>query len=232
MSNITANSKTRAYKREHDDWYVEPTWCVDALIEALPWSRRIDTIMDPCCGGGTVPDVFAARGFDTCGSDIEDRTGGRFQIADFLSHTFNGWDLATAAISIVMNPPYNQAEAFIRKAIGYTDHRVCALMPLSFLASQRRHKLFSEHVPSDILIFSKRPSMPPGRQIADMGKKAFNGGTVDYCWIVWTRGWDRDTRTKWVMPNLAPPQDEADTFTSFGEAASEAVRKIGEAMNG
>jgi hypothetical protein len=107
-------------------------------------------------------------------------------------------------INIVTNPPFKLAEQITRRALMLADYRVCILQQLPFLASMGRNALFTEFPPSEILILSKRPSMPPGHMIAEMGDKAFRGGTTDFCWIVWTKPHDRETRVRWLSP---PPVD-------------------------
>lgn len=45
--------------------------------------------------------------------------------------------------------------------------------------------------------------MPPGDRIAALGKRAFRGGMVDYCWIVWDVKRPTapgQTRTIWLPP--------------------------------
>ena len=48
------------YQRDSDDWYVEPDWTVDLLLDALP---QIDALHDPCAGRGTVVARALRRGF-------------------------------------------------------------------------------------------------------------------------------------------------------------------------
>jgi hypothetical protein len=124
---------------------------------------------------------------------------------------------ATAALerskpcSIVCNPPYSYrkdngliiSEAFARQALKLAAGRVCLLVPSKWLAAQSRYRLFSEHPPAAILHLCQRPSMPPGDRIAAMGNRAFRGGMVDYCWVVWeafrpTKA--GDTRVAWLPP--------------------------------
>ena len=88
MSNGTGNSaalvaggrgnpRSSGYERAANDWYREPAWLVDALLEH---ELFVGTIWDPACGGGTIPGRCKAWGYDTMASDIVDRgivmTGG------------------------------------------------------------------------------------------------------------------------------------------------------------
>ncbi len=97
---------------------------------------------------------------------------------------------------MVFNPPYKIAEQFISRALAYTRHagRVAAIVNLKFLASQgRRDRLYHKIPPTEVLICSQRPSMPPGGS----GVVA-KGGTADYCWIIWRVGVRQLTRIRWL----------------------------------
>lgn len=98
---------------------------------------------------------------------------------------------------IVTNPPYSLAEAFIRRAHELKARKIAVLVRLDFLASQKRHKLFTEdHPPQDILVLSRRPSMPPGPITPDTKR---NGGQHDFMWVVWDslKSW-RPCQVQWV----------------------------------
>lgn len=178
------------------DWYVEQHWVTEALADRVDLGGG--TIADPCCGMGMIPDVFAARGHHVIASDIENR-GSHHQIGscDFLDR-HPEWLIKRYSnvrrLSFVFNSPYSYqggqkvtalAERFVRRALQIADAKVCALLPVKWLASEGRYRLFAEHAPEAIHIFCERPSMPPGNIIAELGKKAWKRGKVDYCWIVW-----------------------------------------------
>ena len=85
---------------------------------------------------------------------------------------------------------------------------MCALVPNKWLSSQVRYHLFAEdHPPQAILHLTQRPSMPPGDMIEAMGERAYRGGMIDYCWIVWNvreATLPGETRTIW-LPKLSEP---------------------------
>lgn len=161
------------HARHVTDWYVDPSFCTELLLDAVPF---FGPIWDPCCGGGTIPTVVAKRFLSVAvgGSDLVYRgygQGDRDFFVDPGPHE-----------NLIFNPPYKDAERFIRHAIGVTRRKVAALVNLKFLASQgRRERLFNAYPPAEVLILSRRPSMPPG----DSGIEA-KGGTADYCWIVFS----------------------------------------------
>lgn len=174
------------YVRDDNDWYVEPEWCVEALKARVPFFGGIH---DPCCGMGTIPRVMGGTG-----ADLMDRGYGYPQ-RDFLKD----W---AAYDNIVTNPPYGIAEQIIAHALTIAKHRVAALVQVKFLASQRRHKLFTERMRSiqteRVIMFSRRPSMPPGEMLREHGEAIRGGGSIDFCWIVWERGHPGPVHLEWA----------------------------------
>ena len=192
----TQNQRVSGYERDPDDWYCEPAWAVELLFQNIDFDEQ--SIWDPACGGGNIPRVAAEYGFDTLGTDKVDRGCGA-RLLDFIDCCCIGEFDLPPRLSIVTNPPYKLTEQFIRRAMTLVDHRIAVLVPVSFMASKARFELFTETPPSDVLILCRRPSMPPGHKIAAMGDKAFKGGMVDFCWIVWSRPHDRECRVRWVL---------------------------------
>lgn len=179
------NSK---FERVDNDWYVEPSWCVDLLIHAEPFAGGI---WDPACGLGTIPKAFSGHGFPTSGSDIVARGYG--EIIDFMGSPWLGGNTT----NIVCNPPFSIATKFIDVALHCAVSKVAMLLPISFLASQARHPLFNETPVARVYILSRRPSMPPGEKLNDPAFRA-SGGSVDYCWIVWHHGHKGPPTMEWL----------------------------------
>jgi hypothetical protein len=210
-------SSGRHSKRHPLDWYVDEHWCADQLALALDDFALEQAeglaIWDPCCGMGNTLQAAFHRGLPVIGSDLVDNLnrasfmpggGGAFyfETCDFLEAK-----CAPVACSFVFNPPYSYIkgilEAFVRHALKLTSRRVCILVPSKWLASQARFQLFTDHPPQAVLHLCQRPSMPPGDRIAAMGSRAFSGGMVDYCWIVWDVKRPTapgQTRTIWLPP--------------------------------
>lgn len=161
--------RTSEYSRDAEDWYVEPAWCVEALKARIAFTG---TIHDPCCGSGTIPGVFGGTG-----ADLVDR-GFNFPQRNFLDD-YGHYD------NIVTNPPYGAAQCIIEHALVHTRYRVAALVQTKFLSSQKRYDLFTQWPVEKVLIFSKRPSMPPGKMLQEHGEAIRGGGSIDFCWVVW-----------------------------------------------
>jgi hypothetical protein len=199
MANMPQNYTKSDYERAEHEWYVDPPWVTEALIDQIPF---LGTIWDPACGRGTIPEVFRSRGYETMATDLIDRGYERFdQQLDFLSLQA-GLVSEPGPINIVTNPPFNLSVEFVQQAmlIDQID-RVAIIAQLKFLASQARFNLFRQYPPTDVLILSRRPSMPPGALIEEMGDRAFKGGQMDYCWIVWRLGHRGATRIQWLNPS-------------------------------
>lgn len=130
---------------------------------------------------GTIPSTAAARGFVSTGSDLVDRGYGYKKI-DFFERA-----AAKKFHNIVTNPPYKIAARIIEHALLMTTGRVAALVQTKFLCSQGRYNLFTDPRMELVLIFSRRPSMPPGEELKKHGEKIRGGGSIDYCWMVWNQ---------------------------------------------
>jgi hypothetical protein len=180
------------YVRAADDFYTEPTWTVAALFHHMPLHGGVH---DPCCGIGTIIDVALSRGLKATGADIADRAGGRFQVRDFLSDQSTYPNVAT-------NPPFRLAVPIVSHALAHVAEGgyVAALVPLTFLASQRRYPLF-DRPECAALVLSRRPSLPPGQLLQACGESIRGNGSTDYAWIIWQRGRLRGgAQIRWVQP--------------------------------
>ena len=208
-------SSGRHSKRHPLDWYVDEFWCAEQLALALGEFalEAVEglSIWDPCCGMGNTLLAAHDRGFVTYGSDLVENVDYRNFVSDapmiFAPGDFLETANAPAPCSLILNPPYSYRkgilEAFVRHALTLTSRRVCILVPLKWLGSQGRYDLFSEHPPQAVMVLSQRASMPPGDLIAAMGDRAFRGGMIDYCWIVWDVKRPTapgQTRTIWLPP--------------------------------
>lgn len=163
------------YRSEPLGFYIEPSWAVDLLLDVEAFRG---TVHDPACGTGTIPKACAARGIACGGFDIADRGFGQggidFLIFDVREPEFD---------NIICNPPFTQAEAFIRQSNAIARRLVALILPIKFLCAEGRWWLFSDELPpARVWFLSSRPSMPPG----GMGIEA-KGGFADFCWVVWDR---------------------------------------------
>lgn len=193
---LTARPKGSA--RHPWDWYVEEQWVTHRLIDVVDLEPDV-TYLDPFCGLLHIPQALADRGFtQVYGTDLHERDPahrlfmGRHDFLGDQRHLLE----SSAKLSIIMNPPFSVqngkmvrglAEKCIRQALSIATHKVCALLPLKWLASEGRYRLFTEETPVGIHILCERPSMPPGDIIEQLGDNAFEHGKIDYMWVVWDK---------------------------------------------
>src|SRR5271166_3019585 len=164
---------TDQYPRKQNDLYIDEPWCSERLFEKVIFQGPIH---DPACGTGNIVKAAHAAGYGlSTANDLVDR-GFRAKVytnepfeQDYLKDT-------KTYFNIVTNPPYNLDDEFIEHALRYTKYKVAVLVRLAFLAGQARYKkLYSKTPPTTVLVFSKRPSMPPpGVPVG--------GGKTDFCW--------------------------------------------------
>lgn len=183
---IIMDTHHSGYDRNPYDFYIEDDWCLDALIAIMGRGDFEAGVYDPCCGIGTIlagAQRFKLRGI---GSDIVDHRppDGPFKLPfkfaglrDFL----NQGERPGVWPSMVFNPPYRLAQAFIEKALRETKPGgvVAALLPASFRYSQERYEFFRRREIERIISISKRPSMPDGDALI-AGTVKRGGGKTNY----------------------------------------------------
>jgi hypothetical protein len=185
-ASIAKPVSAHSWEREKDDHYVEPFWCSERLFEE---ERFEQSIWDPCCGFGRIPESAEQAGMIGMGTDIVHR-GWRGQKAtlDFLRSE------TTLSENIVCNPPFNVAGLFARHAIDLPGvDKVAMVFPTARLNAA--HWLKGTPL-ARIWLMTPRPSMPPGHTIA-AGENP-QGGKMDFCWLVWTRGRIGPAEIRWL----------------------------------
>lgn len=181
------------YRRVRDDWYVEPPEAVAALLRVERFEGRV---LDPACGGGTIPRVCRAFGLDAHGSDLRDRGAPPYcrSGVNFLTAPRRPVD------NVMCNPPYRLADAFAQRALDRATRKVAMLVRLAFLEGQARFaELYHRCPPIRVWVFTWRVEMPPGAALA-AGKIARDGGQIPYAWIVWQRGYRGAPALGWLTP--------------------------------
>ncbi|MBY0392958.1 MAG: hypothetical protein K2Q27_06815 [Novosphingobium sp.] len=222
-------STGRQAKRHPYDWYVEQGWEWEQIVAAIGLREQENgsAIWDPAAGFGHSAARLQEMGFTgtLLLSDIVERVAWsdfeRPEGVDFESMCFIEDQPIMARlfprISVWCNPPFSYrhyyldgrkmivSEAFVRRALQVATDRVVMILPAKWLAmGKRRSRLVRvDHPPQFVLHFCERPSMPPGDMIEAMGGRAYRGGMVDYCAVVWdvrNPTAPGETRTIWLPP--------------------------------
>lgn len=185
---IKRERKSHIWAREENEHYVEPAWCSKRLFE----EELFGAIHDPCCGFGTIVKSAWASGLSATGADLIDRGFERGGLQDFF-------DCDQVLDAIVCNPPFDIANHFALHAIKLAQRKVAMIFPTARLNAA--HWLNGTPL-RRVWMLSPRPSMPPGHVIAAGGKP--QGGKMDYCWLVWDRGYQGAAEIRWLYRDKKP----------------------------
>lgn len=198
------------------DFFPTPAWPTLAIWPFL-YSPEVRIVLDPCCGDGGILGAIPEQ-LTRLGLEIDEAravrciraTGVVPELGDSLARPWPICDL------VVQNPPFNLAEAFVRKALeelaaGRIRVAVAVLLRLAFLESAERVPLHAEH-PAEVRVMANRPSFidpqawrpcptckgrggdlaydPPIKCKSCGGKGEVKGGTdsTAYAWFIWRAG--------------------------------------------
>lgn len=205
------------WERHPDDWYVEPEWNAERLfeIERFPShdGRTMPIIWDPSCGMGRIVDAALRAGYEAYGSDIaarwEDTRARMFRVAPFCRvQDFFTAELVFEPDWVISNAPFKHCHMrypsdppppYVVRALEVAKVGACILLPLSWIAGDRRVSWLREAGLYKVLVITPRPSMPPGPVI--LAGENPGRGEKDFAWFIfkkghtgdWTGGWcDRD----------------------------------------
>jgi hypothetical protein len=175
-----------SWERDKLEWYVEPHWTSERLFQVETFK---DSIWDPCCGMGRIPEAANRAGLIGLGTDMVHRGWhGQKTSIDFLQ------SVAPLSENIVCNPPFNIAGRFMRHAIDLPGvEKVAMIFPTARLNAA--HWIRDTPL-ARVWLMTPRPSMPPGRTIT-AGEKP-GGGKMDFCWLVWTKGRIGPADLRWL----------------------------------
>lgn len=162
--------------RPEDDFFETPAWVTHAILEHLPAGE----ICDPCAGAGAIVAACLAAGRKAKGTEFD---GPRALAAKHRGLPISAGDgLALLAVApvplIVMNPPFQAAETWVRAAVA-PGRTVAALLRLAFLESSARVKLFAKLGMPDVHVLARRPSFT---------KNARTEKGAAYAWMIWGPG--------------------------------------------
>ena len=185
------------WARDPHDWYVEPEWVSKRLFEEESFEGGV---LDPACGSGRIVRAAEAAGLVAFGTDLIEREGGCVGSWDFLSGDYPRELLMAEAYgpceNTVSNPPFKDAERFVRIALAITPRKVAMLLPISWLNGDKRSRWLETTPLRRVWIITPRPSMPPGAVIAAGHKPG--QGTQDFAWFVFLRGYDGRPEIRWL----------------------------------
>jgi hypothetical protein len=182
---MKAPKLSHVWDRDEHDWYVEPQWVTERLLEQEEFAGEIH---DPACGQGNIVKAVYASPHNytiTC-SDIVLRGQGWVQALarrrDFLK-------TSVEHDNIISNPPFKLCDApdgthpFVDQCLKLARRKVALLLPARWLFGAKRSAWLEQTPLQRIYFITPRPSMPPGA-VLQAGEKP-GGGTQDFVWLVW-----------------------------------------------
>lgn len=158
--------------RHPEDLYETPASAVDALLRHETPSDRI---LEPSAGKGAIARRLRHHGHTVVAYDLHDWYGaeGVEPGIDFLAQ----FDTRKCK-SIVMNPPFRDADKHVRHALNILPQHgtLYVLLRLTWIAAKKRADLLP-HI-EKIIIIGRTKMLPPN--VEDKG----HSGTVDFAWFV------------------------------------------------
>jgi len=141
---------------------------------------------------GRIPAAARLHGYDALGSDLVDRGFPGFAERPFYERDF--FTVSEPFDNIVCNPPFDSLQEFALHALKLAAGKVAMIWPVPRL-NAAGHWLRDTPL-RRVWLMTPRPSMPPGQNILD-GEKP-GGGTVDFCWLVWEKGYKGNPALFWL----------------------------------
>ena len=158
--------------RHPEDLYETPASAVDML---LAYETPSDRILEPSAGKGAIAKRLRHHDCTVVAYDLHDWYGaeGVEPGIDFLAQ----FDTRKCK-SIVMNPPFRDADKHVRHALNILPQHgtLYVLLRLTWIAAKKRADLLP-HI-EKIIIIGRTKMLPPN--VEDKG----HSGTVDFAWFV------------------------------------------------
>jgi hypothetical protein len=175
----SASHGEAGYPRKERDFYPTEPWVTRALCQAVEFDNR-GILWEPACGDGRMAKVLDKWHAAVVASDIADYGFGETG-HDFLDIATVHWlgEMHGGRIAaIVTNPPFEQAIAFVTRALELTrraEGKVAILQRHEFDAPAKNHPLFKPPFAAK-LVLHKRPRWSDDNKASPR---------FPYAWYLW-----------------------------------------------
>lgn len=174
---MNQGAKRHALKARKDDLYETPECAVRALLrnERLP-----KYIWEPCAGRGAISRILMEEGHVVTAYDLVPHAGADLGIKtpiDFLME----WRPPAGVHTIVTNPPFKNADAFIRHGLNLGCD-VIVLLRLMAIEGANRSDLLDEHC---VHIWAGVERLPQMHREGWEGNRCSNSG-APFAWFVFS----------------------------------------------
>ncbi len=188
--------------RNKNDLYRTPPLATYILCK---YTNVPNNIVEPCAGFGNIALELERNGHTVHCSDLNHYDEALLPIKTcydaMLLPKFEGYD------GVVTNPPYHKdlPRKLAKKFVSEYDY-VAFFVRLTFLEGIKRHKLFTNNPPSDIIILSDRIRFDCVKSEA-VELKEQTDGMIAYSWVVWNKKAEhRNTNLQWVLLSNEYPE--------------------------
>ena len=124
-----------------DQLYETPREATLALMRALPLPKRI---WEPCAGRGAISRILRGYGYEVTATELIDYPGRDVHVVTGID--FFATDSAPRGCGLIItNPPYKDADAFVRHALTLVP-KVVVLLRLAALEGAGRSDLIEGHL--------------------------------------------------------------------------------------
>lgn len=165
--------RASGYERKERDLYETPPWVTNVICEELLGPQHF--VWEPAAGSGKMQRAMQKQGLRVFASDISPG-----EHLDCVENFLNTWVAPADVIAIVTNPPYIQAESFVRHALDLMRPRsgiVAMLLRADWDSAKTRRDLFADHP-----AFAMKLTLLDRIQWFDGGGA---GPSVNHAWFAW-----------------------------------------------
>jgi hypothetical protein len=181
------------WARKAFDHYSTPEDATQTVVNFL-WEKGYTylRVREPCCGDGRMARALEWNDYVVDASDIRETGYGKGGV-DYTKvperdHTHYDFE------AVITNPPFNDAEAIIRRALRDAPV-VCMLLSNNYWHAASRHRLFVTRPPSAILALCWR--------VAFLEEERGSSPLANMMWVVWE---DKHQGETAYIPMLRPDQ--------------------------
>lgn len=189
------------HERAENDFYATDPKAADLICNEEIFQGGI---WENCCGQGHLSKRLEELGYNVISTDLVDRGYGKGGIDFFKCET-------TLANNIVTNPPYAYAKEWVEHSLRLLPEggKLALFLPIQFLESESRRKLFKETPPQTVYVCVNRILCGINGQfeVKDKmgniiygkdGKPKKMSSAKCYAWFVWVKGSYNETKIKWI----------------------------------
>lgn len=170
-----------------------PRWAIEGVLDVELTTKFI---FDPCSGLGAIGAVFHAKGgYHIAEVDIEDWQQHAVAPMAFRSQNFVcanfldlGGDLSDS--TIIMNPPFSLAEAFVARAQALNARKIICFQRQAWRESSGRRLWWEQNAPARVWVCGARATCWRFDLLDNVKGRpgGMHNSPTSYAWYVWERG--------------------------------------------